>query len=186
MTPLIIAILAGIVSIFGFVTTRGSKVSEFRQAWINAQREDLATVAAQARRLARGDAAERDDALAAFDLAYERIRLRENPIKREWHGVITSLAVCRARLTASPPASDMDADIDKFMLAAQGLLKTEWNKVRRGELGYRVLIVAAPIFAMALAWLLWAAPPIDRIPVTPHASAPCSAPVFPAPKAPQK
>ncbi|MBZ9647607.1 hypothetical protein K9B33_08640 [Sphingobium sp. 3R8] len=181
MTPLIVAILAGIVSIFGFVTTRGSKVSEFRQAWINAQREDLATVAAQGRRIARGDTAKRDDALAAFDLAYERIRLRENPIKREWDAVVTLIAACRTKLTARPPASDIDADIETIVLAAQDLLKIEWNKVRRGELGYRVLLVAAPIFTMALAWLLWTNFPSEsaRPPLPQNAEAPA----LPVPKA---
>lgn len=183
MTPLIVAILAGIISIFGFVTTRGSKVSEFRQAWINAQREDLATVATHGRRLARGDCTKREDALAAFDVAYERIRLRENPIKRDWDAVITLITACRKRLVASPPASDIDAEIDAIMFAAQDLLKIEWNKVRRGELGYRVLIVAAPIFTMSLAWLLWANPPVDPA-VTPAKIEAAPPPALTAPKAP--
>lgn len=187
MTPLIIAILAGLVSIFGFVTARGSKVSEFRQAWINAQREDVATVAAQARRLARCGAAKREEALATFDLAYERIRLRENPIKKEWQVVIALVAACRAKLVTTSPATDVDAEIDAFVLAAQSLLKTEWNKVSRGELGYRVLILAGPIFAMALAWMLWIALPIDRAHIAHPSGAPESAkPALPPPTAPQK
>jgi hypothetical protein len=153
LIPLMVATLTAIITVFGLITTRGSKISEFRQAWIDAQRDDIAAVAANAQALASGPVPDREKALLAFDLAAARIRLRENPKKKEWSAIIARLAPLRGKLASLPPLDDVDEDVDAIIGRSQWLLKTEWTKVKRGETGYRLLLVSVPLLVVALAFL---------------------------------
>ena len=135
-------IFGAIVSVFTLIVSRGSKISELRQAWINDQRADFATFGAAALSLGGLRSKDRPADFDKLEAAAYRIRLRENPRKNEWAPVITQMDSIRETLLA-----DDSAKVDVFPALvtigglAQQRLKGDWNKVRFGETGYRWLPV---------------------------------------------
>lgn len=165
LAPVAIAMAA----FFGHVVVRGTKVSEFRQAWIDSQRQDLAIVIARAHVLleTKGRAAAHDElrlkALEELEEAAYRIKLRENPRRPEWTDVIERIDSIRNLVR------DQDATHDRLPGLAGGILpsartrlKGEWNLVRDGELSYRrttrlywryvVGLALLAIVVLALGW----------------------------------
>ena len=74
------ATIAGLFSLVSLIISKENKVTEFRQAWIDAQRDDLAEILALAASLEVAPLEKRADNLAAFDRCFARILLRDNPI----------------------------------------------------------------------------------------------------------
>ena len=146
-------ILAAIISIITLIIGRGSKISELRQAWINDQRADLSKWAAAALAIARNQTgASRASDFNVLEEAAFRIRLRENPRKQEWKPVIDKMDAVRAALVAARSGEDVAIFEDLISIGAlsQDRLKKDWNKVRFGELGYRVMILFFPMLFAAL------------------------------------
>lgn len=159
---IIVPIVGTALFIFGALITRSTKVSEFRQLWINDQRADLAIVFANARRIAeRGNRAYHDE-LLAFDLAADRIRLRKNPstryYKKEWNDVLVLLGHLRTEIRCpNPRISHVESFIELATSASREWLKKDWKRTRNGERVVPVFLVLATtlIFAPAL-------PPVVR------------------------
>jgi hypothetical protein len=140
LAPLAIAMAA----YFGHVVVRGTKVSELRQAWIDAQRQDLAIVVARAHLLleTRKRASAHDElrlkAFGELEEAAYRIKLRENPRRPEWTDVIERVDRIRALVRETDASHDRLPGLSGGMLpAARTRLKGEWDLVRDGELSYR-------------------------------------------------
>lgn len=142
--------------IIGVVVVRGTKISEFRQKWIDEQRADLATVLAHASNIASGltsGATHFASDLLAFDLAANRIKLREKPTNPEWKEVIDQIDAIRPKLLLPPTAPVASLSIDNEQKAlvekSRENLKAEWTRVKKGEFGYRLLIVLGCILTFA-------------------------------------
>ncbi|MCW3848839.1 hypothetical protein OF829_16505 [Sphingomonas sp. LB-2] len=126
------------VALFGAVISKDVKITEFRQAWINDQRRDLAVVTALARQLSGRASKGKKIDLREFDEAFDRIVLRENREKNEWAKPIASIGRVRdAIISTTPQIPIIDREIRLLQQEAQNLLKTEWNRVRDGEETYR-------------------------------------------------
>lgn len=88
--PIGVITAAGIAGLFSLVTliiSKENKVTEFRQAWIDAQRNDLADLVAAATALIASPLDNRAENLATFDRCHAKILLRDNPhpsVKREY------------------------------------------------------------------------------------------------------
>lgn len=135
--------IATALTIFGLIVVRGTKVSEFRQAWINDQRADLGKLLSAARRIAKGGGTNTDDYWLAFDEAATRISLRKNPKKEEWDDVLLAIENLRTSIGSASSRSPVDitfpvSDIEK---ASREWLKKEWKRVRFGEAGYKTLLI---------------------------------------------
>lgn len=141
--------IATLMTIFGIVVVRGTKVSEFRQAWINDQRTDIAKLIANARRLDDGGGLKADEYWLAFDDAHTRVALRKNPNprKKEWDDVLAEIAILRADLMpgAAVSGTSVGDRADEIVKLSRVWLKAEWTRVRFGEAGYRTLILLAAI-----------------------------------------
>lgn len=74
------ATIAGLFSLVTLIISKENKVTEFRQAWIDAQRNDLAEVLALAISLEVAPLEKRAENLVAFDRCFARILLRDNPL----------------------------------------------------------------------------------------------------------
>ncbi len=141
------ALIAGGVAYTVAVLSKEQKTSEFRQAWIDGLRSDLADFIAGRTEIAFLVAAkvkydiDRTVILESFfqqfpdlvstEARYQRILLRINP--REHKKLLAALQ----RLNAIAP---LDADDEEVTAAAQAVtqeaqrvLKTEWNRVKEGE-----------------------------------------------------
>lgn len=139
--------------IFGIVVVRGTKITEFRQKWIDEQRADLALMLAHSGRVAQGLSTKPEEDLLQFDLAANRLRLRENPNRPEWTEAIADIDAIRSKLALAPGATPAVVDISGEQASlidhARMRLKLEWKRVRAGELGYKLLIGLAAVLALA-------------------------------------
>ncbi|RZF59037.1 hypothetical protein EWE75_24000 [Sphingomonas populi] len=158
-------LVAGLIAAMSAVIGKENKISEFRQAWIDAQRIDLATLTAEAVAYAGEiESSKKVERLAAFDAAHARIELRENPEEEEWTAVRAELDALREDMLKPVPETVALRDRRMTILEAARLpLKANWTIVKTGEPWFRrfknaiiVAIVAAVTIGVTVA--LWLGP----------------------------
>ena len=118
------AVIAGLIPLLGLIITKEQKVSDFRQAWIDALRSDVATVITHAHAI-RGayvaNTAERwelvRDDFVGINEAWARIRLRFNPKERSSIAVLDVLKEHEALFAANnqPDLEELEA-LDRRLL----------------------------------------------------------------------
>jgi hypothetical protein len=162
---LLAALVAGFFSFSNLVSAKENKVSEFRLAWINGLRDEIAIFTAAIQELARVERTR--DGLGPEDQAeisneerernwlgeteepyrnavesLTRIQLRLNPkhIEESPDGPEAKLMAQVRDARANFNAGDYDGAYDSceaIRLAAAPLLKSTWDLVKNGEPGYR-------------------------------------------------
>lgn len=149
------ALIAASAAFVGLILGKEQKTTEFRQAWINAQREDLAIVMSSAR-TAVGKPESRKKVQRDFDAAHGRVLLRENPDAAEWHFVLAEIERLRRYAFDIPLPTNVDRSCERVITLSRALLKTEWNRVRRGETWFVATKFVLPplilLVALALAY----------------------------------
>lgn len=170
---IVAALIAAAVAYLATVLTKEQKVSEFRQAWIDALRNDISElislvlltddVKAYLAREGRHEEVpkyiiDHHEDFAKLTACAVRIELRMNPVEDA-----DFLLLVRAVGTAPKNHSgDTDATVEqahKLLEASQVVLKREWRRVKRGELVYLLtkwtslaLLVLAAVAVMFLAY----------------------------------
>ena len=163
------AAIAAAASLVAVTLSKEQKVSEFRQAWIDALREDLASFLSSARAFARAMDARKvhgsettDPAKKLFTLeklgeirlaaaeTFYRIKLRLNPDEEEHKELLRLLGQAIADQNAVLQSDGADkrdvlAAVDRAAEFAQPILKAEWNRVKRGEKAFRVVRIGAVV-----------------------------------------
>ncbi|MGN7998894.1 hypothetical protein [Sphingomonas sp. 22176] len=157
--------LAGLIAAMTAVIGKENKISEFRQAWIDAQRADLASICSQAEAyVAETDIAKKVERLATFDAARARVELRENPRESEWAPIRAEIGSLRDEMIKSlPDKAAMKTHCTAILDGARWPLKANWSIVKTGEPWYRrfkasilVAVVAAVTLGVTVA--LWIGP----------------------------
>jgi hypothetical protein len=175
---LVAALIAGAISFVNLTLTKELKTSEFRQAWIDALREDLAKFFGAARAFARavetrqtfGPEYKEKAALLITDekvgeLRYQaaemlsKIKLRLNPEEAEHIELLRLLLRAVSKQNEMPTSgsnvSETLAAIEAANEYARPVLKKEWKRVKEGELPFRVARNwLAPIIFLASVGLL--------------------------------
>jgi len=153
------ALVAGGIARANLIASKETKVSEFRQAWINALRDDLAALLSNTRTLARAveeSRAPQSDEAEKFGIekakitavrhgaaeSYHRIRLRLNGNQPDHNELRRLLGVMMEAQQVYMTNKDGDVSdpidaVEKAALYAEGVLKSEWNTVKFGERAYR-------------------------------------------------
>jgi hypothetical protein len=164
------ASIGGLLAFLGLLVAKENKTSEFRQAWIDALRLDLAKMIANAKTMRAALVADFGDGAELF-IAAERhiveinqaavaIKLRLNPAEQANVPILEGLDEL-SRLTLVTPPHDKSALIkceEKIIVAAQVVLKNEWNRVRRGELIFFITKWAGLfVIILGLGWVIWMA-----------------------------
>jgi hypothetical protein len=163
---IVAAIIAGIIALLGLIISKEQKVSEFRQQWIDALREDVAAVIRYGHSMLRSgrkweenspewESHYRED-FAGVTEAMARIRLRLNPKEKESIALMNALAKHKRAIESEkePNFDAISSAANDVVDAAQVVLKQEWVRVRSGESVYRVtrhvalLIIVVPIIAL--------------------------------------
>lgn len=168
LTPAIATITAAVIAAFvGFlslVITKEQKVSEFRQAWIDGLRSDIADAISAASTLTvilqKSSAAPSDAMLrewARFSASLSRIELRLN-LKEEPHQSLNACIQDAQGLMRRMEAHSTDYDQseweglqDRVVEISQRLLKIEWDIVKTGEpfyQGVKVFLIVGLIVAL--------------------------------------
>ena len=157
MNPLIPILVTGAVALLGLIITKESKVSEFRQAWIDALREDVAVLLAAIHTSLllvtdnNGEAIREHDSLAPdarsaltaslreANAALFTIRLRLNPTEPGSIAILTTLDEIEelsndndalSKALTSGESMKLEA---KLLAQARDVLSAEWVRVKQGE-----------------------------------------------------
>lgn len=153
------ALVAGGIARANLIASKETKVSEFRQAWINALRDDLAALFSNTRTLARAvqeSRAPQSDETEKFGIektkitavrhgaaeTYHRIRLRLNGGQDDHKELLRLLGAMMGAQQAYVLNKEGDVGVpigavEKAASYAEGVLKTEWETVKLGERAYR-------------------------------------------------
>lgn len=158
---IVAALLTGTFSFVSLINQKEGKISEFRQAWIDSIRDDLAILLSCIENIS-GDwqvirleeekkekpfqgsdwlnkfhAFVRDDAVRFYE-AHQRILMRLN--EDEHSELIDELRQAREYISDKDLLYDKNAlrkKTDKILQQAQAILKNEWEVVKAGEKAYR-------------------------------------------------
>jgi len=158
------ALIAGFFSYLNLIISKESKVSEFRQNWINELRTEIGEFAASTNALAllHREVAKKamttkewlDKSLPVIDKldkAYTAITLRINGVEEnKKHKVINEKFLSALEATRTAYKGGKYEDARAFIIplrdSAQPLLKYEWRRVKDGEKAYK----HGKIFALAV------------------------------------
>lgn len=160
----IAAVIGALATLLGLIITKEQKTSEFRQAWVDALRDDLTDYVTQVNVIADAASityANNEKKLAAMSKAYAefnkanfRINLRLNRDEDLSLAVLSSLSNFNALIASGDgltPDNIREEEV-KFLQASQDLLKYEWNRVKKGELAFRIakrvavaILIAGPV-----------------------------------------
>ena len=139
------ALIASVVSLIGLIISKEQKVSDFRQAWVDALRTEIIAyltsinAIADAMSVSYKDQAEKVKALSALyaDLnhAHFAITLRLNPDEDKSKAILACMSDFQKTAIDENEMSALNfKPIEvKFLQAAKTLLKYEWRRVKRGE-----------------------------------------------------
>lgn len=178
IATVIAALIAAGVSFVNLTLNKELKTSEFRQAWIDGLREDLAAFFACARAFARaseehktlGPATDNPKYLAisaekVSEIRYQvaetryRIQLRLNLGEAEHKELFRLMQnATEAQQKVLQGQGDMAATLKAIEAAvnyAPQILKSEWDRVKRGELAFRVVRnwIAPLVFVLSLLFI---------------------------------
>lgn len=160
------AFVSGVFSYINLVIGKEQKISEFRQQWIDAIRNEisefisLAINLKDAARIYKLEANVNDspvefnkihntikDDINKFGMVHIRIKLRLN--RKKNIGTINRLAEFYSMANSSDVNSEqLNVKADELVLEFQDVLKTEWERVKSGEIAYRVTKCTALLFVL--------------------------------------
>lgn len=142
--PVLAAAIAGAIAFLASVFTKENKVSEFRQAWIDALRDDISDfvgtfywVSDIAPRKP-DDLTEMKEEFVKLERMQARIELRLNDKKehkellRKLHGIV------RLETFNIQDSRTRDKALHAFVAESRKILKKEWKRVKRGEITYQI------------------------------------------------
>lgn len=182
IATVIAALIAGAFAFVNLTLSKEQKTSEFRQAWIDGLREDLAVFFAGARTFARATqelaaSRRRGEATSLLGVAAEkiseiryqaaetryRVQLRLNMNEVEHRELLRLMKVAideQNKVLAGEGDTEMTLKaIDTAAEFAPQILKLEWERVKSGEVAFRVvrnwvapLIVVSSLLFIAFVW----------------------------------
>ncbi|MCS4091371.1 hypothetical protein [Rhizobium sp. BK176] len=144
------AIITSAISLIGMIVAKEQKVSDFRQAWIDALRAEMTSYLTSVNAvidtasLPYKDQLEKVKSLSALysnlNSAHFLITLRLNPDEKSAKSLLASMKAIR-EMASYPDGLNQEklrpVELD-FLLASKDLLKYEWRRVKRGEVTYRL------------------------------------------------
>jgi hypothetical protein len=152
------AAVAGGASFLLSILSKEQKTSEFRQAWVDALRFEVAASVAALNTACsyevRGDRG--PDWTAAKDAFFHQsalIRLRLNPDEKRSVVLFTALDRVAAFFANGDPAGARAEQV-QIVGAAQLILSAEWKRVKRGELAFTITkYCSLATFVVGALWL---------------------------------
>jgi hypothetical protein len=139
------------VTLLGILITNQAKVSEFRQKWIDALREDAATLITHTLVIHSASKNDHiDDSLVQVHQTTARIRLRLNPKEKKSLAVIAAMNSMREANHSNTEFAELNGRIDGFTRALQSVLKGEWRRVKYGEPLYRIVFALVMLIGLGL------------------------------------
>lgn len=178
MNPLVPIFITGAVGLLGLIITKESKVSEFRQAWIDALRSEVAALLAAVQMSltlitdSEGKGIRDRDALTPeartalakslhdANVALFTIRLRLNPTETDSKQILQTLDEIEklsndndalSNALSSGRAMKLEGDL---VTQSKIVLSSEWARVKKGEAYFKWTRRMAAIFAILTTLLI--------------------------------
>lgn len=166
---IVAALIAGLVAFFSLIISKEQTVSAFRQAWVDALRQDIAAVVSCVHEMhaSKGELKgspckhPNGNTFCLPELA-ARIRLRLNPDEQRPKEKEATIEVLNALSQLESISHNGDPqnhrlDVVKLLVSnAQTVLKENWNLIRSGERMYRIVKgTTLGIIGLAAALSLW-------------------------------
>ncbi|MBT2244567.1 hypothetical protein JQK15_13565 [Sphingobium sp. BHU LFT2] len=139
IATVVAAFIAATVAAATLISAKESKVSEFRQDWIDEQRKDLATAIAATLAYFNADAAkERSTFMKEFFEARMRIELREKPTDHEWTRVRVAVACLGNMMLHGKLDMHKVRQAERIIICnSRPVLKQHWETAKNGERFYK-------------------------------------------------
>jgi hypothetical protein len=150
------SLIGATIALVGLVVSKESKISEFRQQWIDSLRNDVASYISLMFFLQAGPPPDEDrKSTKDANELQARIHLRFKFNDPECIDLMNAL---ESLLKASRPTTKRDAFgslVDRAVDETQKVLGAEWLKVKKGERIYRSITFFMIIFIIAGIYFLW-------------------------------
>ncbi|MCP2019047.1 MAG: hypothetical protein OSA41_13830 [Erythrobacter sp.] len=147
LATVIAASIAALVGLLSLVVSKEAKVSEFRQAWIDSLRSEVALLLANAlqslRITVRGadgkeDKKDNDLAVLSANTALFRIRLRLNERETPSQELLSVIDEIEKYSDSEEFSREEILRLERELTnKTKKVLKCEWDRVRKGEVWYR-------------------------------------------------
>lgn len=159
---IVAAIVGAMISLVGLIVVKESKVSEFRQNWIDSLRSELAAFASHLNALSDGNHVEFDSVKDKFDSlsehttklneAYYCVAFRLNTEESQSILVRSSMVKLMKLVSSSGVANagEFESLQISFIRDSNALLKNEWKRVKSGEKVYRATLKVAVFILVIL------------------------------------
>jgi len=143
-----VALIGGGISLALAILAKDQKTSEFRQAWIDGLRDDVSKLVAHfmvvasiskiTKKLSQEKISEyvlsKENDFIEIALLINRIRLRMN---KDEHKEFLKLISETDGIGSDPER--YEALIESIVVQSQAILKSEWRRVKRGEISFQIL-----------------------------------------------
>lgn len=133
------ATMGAAIAVVGLVANKENKTSEFRQEWINALRDDIASLVGVLY-VIEGGAPDANKASEIVNTLNVRIHLRFKNNDPDSAAFRRALLVLMDPDTMTLHSPNFKRALDLLVHEAQKLLRAEWLVVKRGERIYRCLV----------------------------------------------
>jgi hypothetical protein len=144
------AFIAAVASVLGLVISKENKISDFRQAWIDALRGELTSYLSSINAIADASqlkyesydekVAKLSSQYAVLNTANFMISLRLNPEEQDVQKILNCMSDFQGILSAEKVDLGELRRVERcFLLSSKALLKREWLRVKRGELAFRLV-----------------------------------------------
>jgi len=135
----VLGVVTSVVASVTLITSKENKISEFRQAWIDGQRADLASAVAAANSYFQiRDAEKKAVCLAEFFASRTRVALRDKPDGAEWTKTLIALdKLGNIMASGVPNALEIRQATAIVTEESRIPLKAHWETVKSGEPFYR-------------------------------------------------
>jgi hypothetical protein len=158
------AAIGAVVSLLTLIISKEAKTSEFRQAWIDALRSDIAEAISKTSLLLMilydrhegGETKGLNETYAQTSAALARIELRLNLLEED-HVALQGLVQEAEKMIREAEdgqyeperASDLS---DRTVRQTQAILKKEWDRVRNGEATFQLTKASAALILLGSAY----------------------------------
>ncbi|RXM23569.1 hypothetical protein EO238_18875 [Citrobacter sp. AAK_AS5] len=142
IASVIAAIIAAAAAGVGLVITKENKTSEFRQDWIDGLRDELAELMEYFLRLRNCNSDEIISVRNKINFLSAKIRLRlssDTPTNEEKK----LLSIISEHIVGADPTVDCTEIVEQYFRYSSSILKSEWERVKRGEKKYRIAVTIA-------------------------------------------
>ena len=148
IAAVIAALIAAVISFISLISSKEEKVSEFRQAWIDSIREEMSCFIALLKSTESNNIEKVRD-------KYNRILFRLNPKKDSELIEIVNDAY-RAFTSESKDDERIKRCERKLQKEFPKMLKTEWERVKKGESIYKVSKWIPLVLILIVLIIVWA------------------------------